>query len=62
MHYIEKAWGGQARKQDFSLQDKGLAREVDVNQICLKSNGLERQAKVVCNGKTADIANSPARS
>jgi hypothetical protein len=50
-HYIEIKWGGQARKWKFSLRDKGLAAEVNEKQNCLKSNGLGKYAKVVCNGR-----------
>jgi hypothetical protein len=49
LHYIEKQWGGQARKTIFSLWDKELAHLVNAKQICLKSNELQDQAKVVCN-------------
>jgi hypothetical protein len=59
MHYIEKPWGGQARKLDFSLRDNELAHLVNAKQICLKSNGLHRQAKVVCDGGLDIWALSP---
>jgi len=51
-HYIEKTQGGQARKLDFSLRDNELAHLVNAKKICLKSNGLHRQAKVVCYGES----------
>jgi hypothetical protein len=50
-HYIENNRLGQAGKQDFSLRDKELARKVKEKQNCLKSNALEKQAKVVCDGR-----------
>jgi hypothetical protein len=50
-HYIEIKRGGQARKQKFSLRDNELAQDVNEKQMCLKSNGLDWQAKVVCDGR-----------
>jgi len=46
---MQKNRHGQAVKWIFSLRDKELAKIVDANQICLKSNELHKQAKVIYN-------------